>query len=221
MGKKGLTVFLVVMSIGLLFAINFTVFSQNQIYLLKNYQTAYTDYQNKDFQIKEQIYYFENSEIVATKSNTKLKTGIAFGESTFKVYTNNQMEEIKYSDYQITNLESLFTNYLVYKFSLYTSVVVLFGLLVKAVWYLLICCTTIYFTKRIYDHFQKRNEIYFKEKKISEEKFEISLVLFIISFIYAYAILFSGQIFSQYSLLLIGPIIYMGLRKNNQKKEKK
>ena len=120
---KKFQVFICLLSIVFSFGLNFTMFSQNQIFILDNFRSVVTDVISEEYVVEDGIYSFDSTDFNYTENiNMELKNGLVFGDDEVKLYINNVSTTYSRDD---KSLSDTYEDIIVYHFSIYLSPVIL------------------------------------------------------------------------------------------------
>lgn len=191
MKQNKLIIFLGVMSVVVLSMLNFTMFSQEQMYNFEQYRLAKVDYDADQYQENNQVLTFDNSDIkFSSNQSAEFENGLIISDENAYHVVNGDKEPISISGE--LSLENIYANYLIYYYTFYLSPIMFLAYIGFAIAKSIFGIAVIYTVYRIILHRGMRDEVYIKNTKFKEHKLSITLALFFANIVYAYSSFFFG-----------------------------
>lgn len=191
MKKINLSVFFLILSVLVLAMLNFTMYSQKQMYELEQYRLAKVDFEAGNYTEKNQVLDFNNSEIdVSFNKNADMNDGLIITDDEAYHVTNG--EKILIDIDKEPNIDSIFEQYLIYYYSFYMSPLMILSYIGFAIAKSIVGIAIIYTAYRVILHKAKRDDIYIKSAKFTDYQFSIATTLLLTNIVYAYSSFFIG-----------------------------
>lgn len=191
MKQNKLIIYLGLMSVIVLAMLNFTMFSQEQMYSLEQYRQAKVDYAEGNYTENNQVMVFDNSTVkFSTNSNVEIDNGLIIADKEVYHVVNGNKELINID--ANLNFDNIYSKYLIYYYTFYMSPLMILVYIVFAIAKSIVGIALMYTTYRIILHKVKRDDVYIKESKFKDYKLSIALTLVLTNVVYAYSSFFIG-----------------------------
>lgn len=216
MSQNKLICFLLILSTLVLTMLNFTMFSQQQMYELEQYQQARVDYNAGNFTKEKQVLTFDNSTMqFSNNKNADFKNGLIISNdgSYHVIDGDKKLIDIKDSE----KVDNIYSQYLIYYYTFYLSPVMILSYIASAIGKSIVGIVIIYVIYRIILHKARRDQIYIKNYKFIDYKLSIAVTLLIANIVYSYSSFFVGYKLSIYIYIAIIALSYLTVLKGFKK----
>ncbi|MGL5021545.1 MAG: hypothetical protein ACRC5R_05950 [Mycoplasmatales bacterium] len=197
--KKKFLWLIVLVSIVLLVTVSYLEFALNQQYILKQFQIVFTQIQEETLQdFPDEIIEIQGTDFVAAGDTDKLiENGIKIRDNNFSVFLDKKADIHSHDEFGIHSVSDIYSEYLLYRFSVYVTPKVIGLFLVISTFMYLFIASILYVLVRLYEYMQIRTGHIDREVNLSFSIISriIIMSIFVGSGLYSYfGILFNKEI---------------------------